>query len=108
MEVDERQMLDELERRGGLARSQQILLALIGKGMAREEAYRLVQALARQADRPGGDFRASCLAAEEVTAILSQAELIEALSLDRYLGGIDESFLRLGLLSGQPGSGAER
>jgi adenylosuccinate lyase len=107
MEVDERQMLEELERRGGLARSQQILLALIGKGMAREEAYRVVQKLAQQADLPGGDFRASCLAAEEVTALLSRAELIEALSLDRYLGGIDESFLRLGLLAGQPGSRAE-
>jgi adenylosuccinate lyase len=108
LEVDREAMLAELERRGGLARSQQILLALLGRGMAREKAYRLVQSLAREADRPGGDFRASCLASAELTAIISPTELDEALSLDRYLGGVDESFRRLGLLDDLPATSAER
>ena len=80
LEVDREAMLAELERRGGLARSQQVLLALLGRGMAREEAYRLVQRLARDA----------------------------VLSLDRYLGGVDESFRRLGLLDDAPSTSAER
>jgi adenylosuccinate lyase len=108
LEVDREAMLAELERRGGLARSQQVLLALLGRGMAREEAYRLVQRLARDADHPGGDFRATCLASVEVATLISPTELAEVLSLDRYLGGVDESFRRLGLLDDAPSTSAER
>ena len=99
LEVDREAMLANVERRGGLARSQQVLLALLSRGHAREEAYRLVQRLAHEADRPGGDFRASCVASPELTRLIPPADIDEALSLDRYLGGIDESFQRLGLLS---------
>jgi len=98
LEVDSKAMLANVERRGGLARSQQVLLALLGRGEPRETAYRLVQRLAHEADRPGGDFRALCLASPELTRRLEPAEIEEALALERYLGGIDASFRRLGLL----------
>ena len=98
LEVDREAMLANVERRGGLARSQQVLLALLGRGQQREEAYRLVQRLAHEADHEGGDFRAGCLASPELGRLLTAADIEEALALDRYLGGIDASFHRLGLL----------
>ncbi|EQD28502.1 protein containing Adenylosuccinate lyase, partial [mine drainage metagenome] len=77
------------------------------RGQAREEAYRLVQRLAHEADRPGGDFRARCLASPELTQLISPAEIEEALALDRYLGGIEESLQRLGLVP-EPTADRER
>ena len=105
LEVDREAMLANVERRGGLARSQQVLLALLGRGQQREEAYRLVQRLAHEADQEGGDFRASCLASPELSRLLTASDIEEALALDRYLGGIDASFHRLGLLPGASEAG---
>ena len=102
LEVDTAAMAANLERRGAVARSQQVLLRLVSHGMAREEAYRLVQRLAHQADRPGGDFRALCLASPELLDRLGAEEVAQALGLEQYLAGIDASFTRLGLLAPEP------
>lgn len=105
LEVDVAAMAGNLQRRGGLARSQQLLLALIRKGVSREGAYRLVQGLSHQADRPGGDFLNTCLASPELLTHLTAGEIEGALDLDHYLGGIDHSFRLLGLLAGDPKTG---
>ena len=102
LEVDPGSMASNLERRGAVARSQQVLLRLVGRGMAREEAYRLVQRLAHEADRPGGDFRELCLQSPELRQHLGAEEVVEALDLDQYLAGIPQSFSRLGLLAPEP------
>ncbi|MHB1501710.1 MAG: adenylosuccinate lyase [Candidatus Dormibacteria bacterium] len=102
LEVDTAAMAANLERRGSVARSQQVLLRLVSHGMAREEAYRLVQRLAHQADRPGGDFRALCLTSPELLDRLGEEEVAQALGLEQYLAGIDASFTRLGLLAPEP------
>jgi adenylosuccinate lyase len=96
--VDEAAMRSNLERRGQLSQSQQVLLALIRKGMAREQAYRLVQSLALSADREGGDFRTDVAESPEVRAQLNPAELDACFQLGPYLAQVDESFRRLGLL----------
>jgi adenylosuccinate lyase len=96
--VDEAAMRSNLERRGQLSQSQQVLLALVRKGMAREQAYRLVQSLALSADREGGDFRTAVAASPEVRAQLDPPELDACFQLGPYLAEVDESFRRLGLL----------
>jgi adenylosuccinate lyase len=96
--VDELAMRANLERRGQLSQSQQVLLAMVHKGMAREQAYRLVQSLALAADQEGGDFRTSVAESPEVRAKLDPAELAACFELQPYLADIDESFRRLGLL----------
>ncbi|MGH7640690.1 MAG: adenylosuccinate lyase [Candidatus Dormibacteria bacterium] len=100
--VDEAQMRANLERRGGIARSQSLLLALIERGEPRESAYRLVQALAHEADRPGGDFRALALGSPRVRERLSPAEVEACFDLGPSLAGVEESFRRLGLGLKQP------
>jgi len=96
--VDEAAMRSNLERRGQLSQSQQVLLALVRKGMAREQAYRLVQSLALSADREGGDFRTTVAESPEVRARLDLAELDACFKLGPYLAEVDESYRRLGLL----------
>ena len=50
-------MRRNLERSGGLVHSQRVLIALTRKGVAREDAYRLVQKNAMKALRGEGEFR---------------------------------------------------
>ncbi|HUY57986.1 MAG TPA: adenylosuccinate lyase [Candidatus Micrarchaeaceae archaeon] len=102
LEVDQGVMRTNLERRGQISQSQLLLLALIRAGQPREGAYRLVQSLALESDRPGGDFRSAAQADPEVAARLSSAQLSACFDLQPYLAQIDESFYRLGLLQ-RPG-----
>src|SRR5256714_4367114 len=51
-------MARNLDRLGGLVHSQRVMIALTQKGVAREEAYRLVQQHAMKAWRGEGDFGA--------------------------------------------------
>lgn len=98
LEVDPDAMKANLDRRGQLSQSQQLLLALMRRGMRREQAYRLVQSLAQAADVAGGDFRAAVAASQEVSALLDREQMARCFDLHPYLAQIDESFQRLGLL----------
>ncbi|MGC1183553.1 MAG: adenylosuccinate lyase [Candidatus Dormiibacterota bacterium] len=106
LQVDAAAMRLNLERRGQISQSQQLLLALIRAGMAREAAYRMVQSLALAADQPGGDFRAAVAASAEVAAVLAPEQVAACFDLAPYLSQIDESFRRLGLLAA-PAAGSE-
>jgi adenylosuccinate lyase len=70
-------MQQNLELGGGLAFSQQVLLALVDKGMSREEAYRFVQGAASEAWDRGADFRQELVAREPVRNLLPDDELDE-------------------------------
>ena len=85
-----------LARTHGLIFSQRLLLALVAKGLSREEAYALVQ---RQAHRnwPDGDFLAA-LKTDPAIGQYLQAEEIDALCDARhYLDRTDYIFWRAGL-----------
>ncbi|HWW89831.1 MAG TPA: adenylosuccinate lyase, partial [Solirubrobacteraceae bacterium] len=62
--VDAGRMLENLGLTRGALFSQRILLALIERGWTRDDAYRLVQALAQKAWDEGTDLR-ELLAADE-------------------------------------------
>jgi adenylosuccinate lyase len=80
-------MRANLEAGGGLAFSQQVLLALIDRGMGRDEAYRLVQEAAAEAWDRGADFRDGIRARTELT----DAEL----AFEPRLGHLEGVFARL-------------
>lgn len=83
---------------GGVIFSQQVLLALVDKGLSREEAYRLVQENAHRAwNQPQGDFRAHLLADARVMTHLSEAELATCFDPTHHLAHLDEIFSRVGL-----------
>jgi adenylosuccinate lyase len=90
-------MRENLERSYGLVFSQRVLLALIEKGMNRQEAYKVVQANAMRAweeRRPYLDFLRQDA---QVSALLSHDELAGLFDYSYYLKHVDESFRRIGL-----------
>jgi adenylosuccinate lyase len=88
-------MRKNLDRLGGLVHSQRVLLALTQKGVAREEAYAMVQRNAMRAWQDGGDFLALLKADKDVRAHLSEAELEEHFDLGYHLKHVDTVFKRV-------------
>src|SRR5205823_2615159 len=67
-------MPQSLDAGGGLAYSQGVLLALIDRGMSREDAYRLVQRAAAKAWDEGSDFREELTESPDVQKLVTPAE----------------------------------
>lgn len=93
---------DNMERNlncyGGVVFSQQVLLALVAKGLTREDAYSIVQANAHTAwNKPGGDFQALVRNDQRVTAHLSTTEIDECFDAQRHLKHTDAIYARLGI-----------
>ena len=88
-------MRGNLDRLGGLIHSQRVLIALTQKGVAREDAYRLVQGNAMKAWRGGGDFLSLLKADKAVRKHLSEAELEENFDLDYHHKHVDTIFKRV-------------
>jgi adenylosuccinate lyase len=104
LQVDEKRMRANLNMTGGLVFSQRILLALIDKGMGRQEAYQMVQRNAKKVwsmASKGATQESALLEAlsndPEVTEYLSSGELTELTNTDYYVKYIDTAFARLGL-----------
>ncbi|HQM75533.1 MAG TPA: adenylosuccinate lyase, partial [Candidatus Saccharicenans sp.] len=79
----------------GLIFSQMVLLALIRKGLTREEAYALVQRNSLKAWEQNLDFKELLKADPEITAHLSDSEIEDCFSLDPFLQKIDFIFKRV-------------
>jgi adenylosuccinate lyase len=88
-------MRKNLDRLGGLVHSQRVLLALTQKGVAREDAYRLVQRNAMKAWAGKGDFLTLLKADKEVRKHLSEKELTKNFDLDFHLAHVDTIFRRV-------------
>jgi adenylosuccinate lyase len=88
-------MRTNLDQLGGLVHSQRVLLALTQKGVARENAYRLVQRNAMKAWRGEGDFLALLKADPEVSKALSEKELAANFDLDFHFAHVDTIFRRV-------------
>lgn len=87
----------------GMWNSQTVLLALIRKGLTREDAYDLVQRNAMQtwqakhAGREGADFLTQLKADAEVARHFERGELEKLCSLDFHFKQVKSRFRRLGL-----------
>ena len=88
-------MRKNLDRLGGLVHSQRVLLALTQNGVAREDAYRLVQRNAMKVWADGGDFLGLLKADPDVRKHLSEAELAAVFDLDFHFAQVDTIFARV-------------
>jgi adenylosuccinate lyase len=88
-------MRKNLDRLGGLVHSQRVLLALTQKGVAREDAYRLVQRNAMKVWEGGGDFLSLLKADKELRKHLSEKELAANFDLDFHFSHVDTIFRRV-------------
>jgi adenylosuccinate lyase len=72
-----------------------VLLALIDKGMTREDAYRVIQLAAAAAWDEGKDFKSELQASSEVRARLDPVELDAVFDPRTHLAHLDQVFDRL-------------
>src|SRR5277367_1568756 len=88
-------MLRNLESTGGLIFSGQLLLDLAESGMAREEAYRVVQDHAMRAWREELVFKDEIAGDPAITSRLNPEKLAHAFDLSRQLKNVDAIFNRV-------------
>jgi adenylosuccinate lyase len=81
----------------GLIYSGQVLLALVESGMARSEAYDIVQGAARKVWAGDGDLFSHLATEPKVTQRLTREELQGLFDPSYHLRGIEVAFARLGL-----------
>ena len=81
LQVHTERMRENFDRSYGLVFSQTVLLALVSHGLARDDAYRIVQTAAMRAWDEGRSFRT--LLEETPDLGLTSAQLDEAFSLER-------------------------
>jgi len=96
-------MRRNVELTQGVIFSQRVLLALIGKGLQRGEAYKIVQDSAMKAWEKKRSFLNLLEADRRITARLDRKELNSLFDYDYYLRHVDDVFRRLGLAKAKQG-----
>jgi len=96
--VNEDNMKLNLEKTLGLTFSQRLMLALVEKGLRREDAYELAQRNAMTAWEEKKDYRKLIAADQEIREYLNEKELDQIFDWQVYLKNIDRIFARTGLI----------
>lgn len=83
-----------IETTGGLIYSQRVMLALIDKGMSREDAYTLIQKIAMRCWEERSSFEIAIRENEQVKNMLKTEELNALFVPDYYLRNVDKIYER--------------
>ena len=98
LQVYPENMIRNMNLYGGVIFSQRVLLALVEKGMMREDAYAIVQANAHQAwNRDDGNFRDRISQDLQVQQHLSEQEIADCFDPKRHLQHLDQIYQRLAI-----------
>jgi adenylosuccinate lyase len=84
--------------------SQRVLLALVNKGLKRQDAYKLVQRNAMKAWGEKRNFQDLVKADKDIMAHLTDREITNIFNYEYFLRYVDAIFARLGLLKKSKGS----
>jgi adenylosuccinate lyase len=95
--VHEDRMLENLNRSKGMVFSGKVLLDLIDKGLARNEAYDIVQRVAFTAKKEAMDFKDALLKDADTRAVLGIREIEEIFNIRYYIRNVDRIFRRVGI-----------
>jgi adenylosuccinate lyase len=101
LQIYPQRMKRNMQLTKGLIFSQRVMLALIDKGLSRQNAYELVQRNAMKAWKGNRNFLNLLKADPEVTVSLPPKELEPLFDYEYYLRYIDDIFQRLGLTEAQ-------
>ncbi len=95
--IYEENMAHNIDKTLGLVFSQQLLLALVSKGLLREEAYQVVQSRAMQSWAEKVDFKELVLQDEKIMTVLTAPEIDKIFDFSIYTANVDCIFKRCGL-----------
>lgn len=98
MKVDSERMQANVELTHGLVFSQRALLAIIEKGLSRQDAYKLIQRCAMVSWQSGTPFRELLEGDSQVRALLTPAELSDVFDYGHFLREVDRIFQRAGVV----------
>lgn len=84
LQVFPERMMSNLRHMGDLVFSEHVMIALIGKGMSREAAYKVAQRNAAKAWE-GSDFKSSVASDPDVVSLLTPEEVEQLFSLEHHL-----------------------
>lgn len=98
MSVFPDRMMVNIESTAGLIFSQRVMLKLISKGLAREDAYKIMQTHAADVWDKGGDFRDKIRNDPTVNSLLTTGEIDELFDYRYYTRHVDALFSRAGLV----------
>ncbi|WP_339183849.1 adenylosuccinate lyase [Oceanobacillus sp. FSL W7-1293] len=90
-------MKRNIDRTHGVIFSQRVLLTLIDKGLAREEAYDIVQPKAMEAWETATSFKELVEQDERITSKLTQEEIDGCFDYTYHLKNVDQIFTKIGL-----------
>lgn len=90
-------MLKNFEITHGLAYSQTVLLALIGKGLSREDSYALVQKAAMKTWAEKVPLQDTLWEIDEIKSVMNESEFTEIFQSRQMLKNVDYIFERCGL-----------
>ncbi len=88
-------MARNLMKYGGIIFSQRVMLELIDRGMLRDDAYRIIQALALKAWEEEGNFKENILRDKKIAEYLTADELESLFDVKYHLKHIDAIIDRL-------------
>lgn len=86
LEVFPKNMKKNLESVGGVIMAEAVMQALTKKGLARDEAYKLVRNAAQELNQSGLTYKSVLLKNSTIKKLLSEKELNFALNPNNYLG----------------------
>lgn len=95
MEVYPERMMENINNSLGLYNSQDVMLALVKKGMAREEAYGIVQEIAMRASKERKQFSKLLTLDSRIIGRLTEGALGEIFDLASHTKHIDKIFARV-------------
>jgi adenylosuccinate lyase len=101
LQVYPHRMKKNLELTRGLVFSQRVMLALIDKGLKRQEAYEIVQRNAMKVWKSNRSFLALLKSDVAVKTVLTAQEIEALFDYQQYLQHVDDIFQRLGLTKSQ-------
>ncbi|MCX8171407.1 MAG: lyase family protein, partial [Candidatus Bathyarchaeota archaeon] len=86
LEVDKEKMLENIGLTQGRALSEAVMIALVKKGMSRQEAHELLRQIAIKSASENIRFREALINNEVIKRFLTEKEIDEALDPKNYLG----------------------
>jgi adenylosuccinate lyase len=98
LRVDPKNMLRNIELNRGLIYSQRILLKLMQKGLARMDAYDIVQTISLRVINENSNFKEEVLKDEKIAKYFTKKELEELFNPYTYLHNIDKIYRRTRLI----------
>lgn len=90
-------MMDNLNKTGGLIYSQRLMLAVVSKGVLREDAYKWVQRNAMKRWMSGEDFRTNIENDPDISKYLTKEEIDNCFDYKWFLRHIDMILSRFGI-----------